>query len=229
MRVRFVSGVVALLVSVSVAMAQDVAAPNAVGAKALLFTFSGLSTMRADAYNGGIGAKYFLMAPLALRAGLQFNSASQVDKTTLATGGKDGSISAMAVGVTLGAEYHFAFNRVSPYVGGVANFSTASTKEVVRVDVANGPAVTRENVAPQLGITPGNTFTIAGLGGVEFFITKDLSLSAEYQLGIGLPMGYKTKVTTVTGTTTTDVSADVTGVMRVGISNNGALTLAVYF
>lgn len=229
MKVRFMSGLVALLVSVSVSMAQDMTAPNAAGTKAILFSFSGLSDLGAGDYNGGIGAKYFLTAPIAIRAGLQLSSASQEIKTTLASGGKDGSNSAMSIGFILGAEYHIAFNRVSPYIGGVANFSMASTKEVLPVNVANGPEVTRENVNPQLGISPENSFTIAGLGGVEFFITKDLSLSAEYQLGIGLPMGYKTKVTTKTGTTTTDVSTDVTGTMRFGISNNGALTLAVYF
>lgn len=229
MKVRFMSGLVALLVSVSVSMAQDVTAPNAAGTKALLFSFSGLSELKAGSYNGGIGAKYFLTAPIAIRAGLQFGMQSQVVKTTLASGGKDGSNSATIMGITLGAEYHLSFARVSPFVGGVINYVTGSTTQKSPINSANGPEVTIKNGTIPGYTAPGNAFGIAGLGGVEFFITKELSLSAEYQLGYSLPMGYTQTTTTVTGTGSTDVKVEYEGITRFGISNNGALTLSVYF
>jgi hypothetical protein len=229
MKARMMAGVLAVAMTVSFAFAQEVTPSINAGSKALLFTFSGLNTLGAPAYNGGLGAKYFLSPQLALRASLLCGYASQVVKTTLASGGKDGKNSGSSIGATIGAEYHLSFARVSPFVGGMLNFSTTGTTEELPINVANGPAVTMKNVHSVFGFNAGKAFSVGGIGGVELFILKELSLSAEYQLGYGFPMGYTEKTTTVNAGVTTDVTVDVIGYTRLGITNAGALTLAVYF
>jgi hypothetical protein len=219
-----------LSLSVSVAFAEDFTTSIGSGAKAMLFSFSGLQNLGADAYNGGFGAKYFLTGPIALRGTLIFGMATQNDPTTLSPGGTDGSESASKFGLNIGGEYHLSVNRVSPYVGGEVGFSTKSTKVVAPINVANGPQVTTENSQTAvLGYTPGTGIDIGALGGVEFFITKEISLGAEYRLGIGWTSMPDQKVTTVIGTTTTTNTTKTGTRMDLGIQNSGALTLAVYF
>jgi hypothetical protein len=187
-----------------------------------------LNVLGANAYNSGIGGKFYLVEPIALRGSLAFGMASQDVPTSLATGGTDGSNSGMLIGISVGAEYHLSFNRASPFFGGIINYSTQSTKQVAPINIANGPKVTSTNTATVLGYTPGNYFSFGGIGGMEFFLTKEISLAAEYQLGWQLPIGYETKVKTE-GSINSEVTADVIGMTRLGISNNGTLTLAVYF
>jgi hypothetical protein len=220
---------VLLGVAVAVSFAFGEVVPEiSTASKAVLFSFSGLSALGAGAYNGGIGAKYYLMDPLAIRASLAFGTASQTVASSLESGGEDGENSGMLIGVSAGAEYHLTFDRVSPFFGGEINFSTQSTKSVAPINTANGPKVTSTNTGPILGYTPGNNFSISGIGGVEFFITNEISLAAEYQLGWQLPMGYKAKVKSE-GATDTETTIEVEGVSRFGITNSGTLTLAVYF
>jgi hypothetical protein len=227
MKVRCMAGLLGVAVAASVAFTQDVTPEINAGTKALLFTFDGLSNLGAGAYNGGIGGKYYLMSPLALRASLAFGASSQDN-------GEDvyGSSSAMSFGISAGAEYHLGFARVSPYVGGEIGFSTTSTKiedstATAKVTLTNMTATPGTN--PVLGYVPGNALMVSGIGGVEFFITKELSLSAEYALGWSLPTGYTQKSVTATTTGTTTDEVKVTGRSDFGIFNSGALTLAVYF
>jgi hypothetical protein len=242
MRVRLLSGMVALLVSVSVAMADDAATSVAAGSKAIMFTFSGLSFLGAgsyqnglstagtNAFGGGIGGKYFLTNAIGLRAGLQFGMAHQTDATTLPSGGTDGNYSATLFGISAGGEYHLNINRVSPYAGLQVSFTTTSTTYLHPIDVANGSKITDDNrAAPVLGFLPGATFGVGIPIGVEFFITKEVSLSAEYQLAYNSTMDYDQKTTTVTGAVTSDVKTTVPGQYTFGFQNTGAVTLAVYF
>ena len=61
---------------------------------------------------------------------------------------------------------------------------------------------------------------------MEFFLYKELSLGAEYQLGFGIASN-KDVETTITGTpTTTTKGGSGNGF---GIQNAGVVTLAVYF
>lgn len=222
MKVRFISGMVALLLSVSMAMAaEDVAGSITSGSKALLFTFSGLNSLGANAYNGGIGGKYFLNNALAIRASLQFtnNSTSTpaVSPNTL-----DGSSSSTRVGITAGGEYHLLTSRVSPYVGAALGLSSL-TNDTKTSAVS---AATQQETKNAIGSTAGMTFSIGALGGIEFFLTKELSLGAEYQLGWSSTSGYDQESTN--GTNPTEKTK--TGSSQfIGISNGGALTLSVYF
>jgi len=229
MKARLMAGGLAVVVAVSFSWAQEFTTSVGAGSKAMLFTFSGLTYLGAGAYNGGFGGKFYLSPALALRASLMFGYANQTVKTTLANGGKDGSLSAMEIGASGGVEYHLSFARVSPFIGGVLNFSTASTTNALPVNVVGGNEVTVDNGATILGIAPGTALSVGGIAGVEFFVTKELSLSAEYQLGFGFPMGYTQTTKTVTGTGSTEVKVDVEGTSRLGIENTGALTLSVYF
>jgi hypothetical protein len=228
MKVRRIAGLLSVVVAASLSYAQDAASPEInTGSKALLFTFSGLNTLGAKAYDNGIvtgiGGKYYIMSPIALRASLAFGMASQDNPA-----GVYGSNSAMTFGISVGGEYHLSFARVSPFVGGVLGFSTTSTK---MIDSAAGADRKRENfpIAAFPTYIPGKALNIGGIGGVEFFITKELSLSAEYQLGWRMPMGYEQKTTSATTAATTTTKVKVPGLSEFGISNSGALTLAVYF
>jgi opacity protein-like surface antigen len=211
-------------------MAEDFTAANTAGSKALLFSFSGLATLGADAYSvagigAGIGGKYYLTDPLALRASLIFVTASQ--KVPAQSGGTDGSKSGTKFGLTAGAEYHLMKGRVSPFVGGTLGFSTTSTSFKNAVP-ASGTQTTVENDNQTIGgipFAPGFDFQLAGIGGVEFFLTHNISLSAEYLLGLFLNSPYDTKSTTPPNTTTQ--KNGTTSI--IGIRGAGTLTLSVYF
>jgi hypothetical protein len=215
--------------------ASDFTAANVAGSKAILFSFSGLSVLAANAYDvkdvgAGIGAKYYLTDPLALRASLIFATASQ-NVPAQASPGTDGSNSGTMFGLTAGAEYHLLKGRVSPFVGGALGFSTTSTTKKSMV-AGTGPQTTIENDAttPPLSLggytfTPGLAFQVAGIGGIEFFITQDISLGAEYQLGLFMNSPSDTKATTPPNTVTAKNGATT----AFGIHGAGMLTLAVYF
>ena len=116
----------ALLVVASVSFGQEVMPSLTGGSKALLFSFGGLSNLGANNFNGGFGAKYYLSSSMAVRAGLQFASASTTTPANPAAGdvGVDGSTSSTTIGVGAAIELHLATARVSPYIGAGVGFST---------------------------------------------------------------------------------------------------------
>lgn len=225
--------------------ADEVTPANGVGSKALLFTFGGLSTMSAGSFNGGIGGRYYLTDPIALRAGLQFALANQ---SLPATTGDEGSQSGSRFGLLAGAEYHFTKNRLSPYAGGALSFSTAST-QLKNPSTVTGTAPTQVKTQTTIknssagetiggaAFAGGTTFGINGLLGAEYFITKDISLGAEYQLAYLMTSRSDqvstTTITTTTATTSTTTSNSTTvkaGTLNtIAIASTGLLTLSFYF
>jgi opacity protein-like surface antigen len=209
-------------VPISTCIAADDVTPSIeLNSKAMLFSFSGLSVLGAGAFNGGFGGKYFIMNSMALRGSLQFLTASQ--STPANPTGTDGSSSVTQLGLSAMAEYHLLKTRVSPYVGGGLSFSSTSTTDKA---VVNGPGAqtTIKNGPVTLGgvtYSGGLNFGINALAGVEFFITKDISLAAEYMLGYSLFSRYDL----VAGATTTNEGS----LSSFGISASGLLTLAFYF
>jgi hypothetical protein len=214
---------------------SDAATSVNAGAKAVLFDFSGLSFLGANSFNGGIGAKYFITAPLALRAGLQFGHGSKDTPANPGVGqaGADGSATATTFGINAAAEYHLLPTRVSPYFGGGILFSTTTTESknpVTYVPPAANPQVTTkdnqngENI-DGVAYLAGMKFMIGALAGVEFFLAKEISLAAEYRLGYALTSRSDQQVINANVTTTTKVGSSST----FAIDNTGALTLAVYF
>jgi hypothetical protein len=217
-----------LVISVSVASADDFTTSVNAGSKAMLFEFSGLSALAANAYQGGIGGKYYLLDPLALRASLLFGFADQGTPAP-AAGGSAGDANAFSIGLNAGAEYHLLKTRVSPYVGGTLGFVSTSTSEKDAVATGVTAPTTTNAAAGQMvnGVTyfSGFGFNVAAIAGVEFFIIKELSLSAEYRLGYGITAPYDEKQTTGAVTVTTKSGAR----QALGITSVGAFSLAFYF
>ncbi len=207
-----------LIVPASIAYGDDMPTSVNAGSKALLFTFSGLNTLGANAYQGGIGGKFYLLDPLALRASLLLGIADQATPAP-AAGGTAGDVNSLSIGLNAGAEYHLLKTRVSPYVGGQIGFT--STTNASKNAVATGISQTTITNVPPAGFN----FAFAALGGVEFFIIKELSLSAEYRLGYSVTAPYDQQTTTA-GVTTT-VKSGVA--WNLGISSVGAFTLGFYF
>ena len=217
-----------LAASATVALADDMPTSVNAGSKAMLFTFSGLNVLGANAYQGGFGGKFYLLDPLALRASLAFGLEDQAIPAP-AAGGTSGDLNAVSVGLNVGAEYHLLKTRVSPYVGGTLGFmsTTTSNKNSVptgtsQTTVTNAPVTINGTVYPY---PAGFNFNVAALGGVEFFIIKELSLSAEYRLGLSTTAPYDVQTTTAGVTTTVKGGAITT----FGISAVGVLALAFYF
>ncbi len=205
------------------------------GSKAFLFTFSGLSALGAYEYNGGIGGKYYFTDAIALRLGIPFSYAYQSVPSNAGAGqtGTDGSVSAVRFGLNAAGEYHLLKTRVSPYVGAGLGLSSTSTTSKTAV-IAPATQSTMENRAAGEtiggnGFVGGTAFNIGGLGGVEFFIVKELSLSAEYQFGYTGTFRADQKSTTTVGTTTTTTTTKEGTLTQIGFTAAGVLTLSVYF
>jgi opacity protein-like surface antigen len=231
MKARFTSVAVCIATVVSLGFSQDVSPSLGAGSKAMLFTFSGLSFLGANAFDGGFGAKYYLAGPLALRAGLQFTVANQDIPANPPAGvtGTDGSRSATGYGISAAVEYHFLTTRVSPYVGGGLSFNNLTTETKSAV-IAPATQTITKNSQTAVAIngtnyTAGMNLGVGGLAGVEFFVTKEISLSGEYQLGYTMTSHPDQEVTNGNTTVTTQVGGGTT----IGIGAVGALTLAVYF
>ncbi len=230
---RILLSAVTLCLGVSLSMAQDVVPTLGAGSKAVLFSFGGLSFLSAGTFDGGVGARYYLSDAMSVRAGIQLTSASQSTPANPGAGqvGFDGSSSATVLGLEGAAEWHMGKGRVVPYLGVGAGLSTTSTDAKPAVAGA-APLTQPETKNGQLGLAingttyyGGTTFQVFALAGVEFFLYKELSLSAEYELGY-MSTSRKDEEVTVGGTTTTTKLGSLS---NLGITNSGLLTLAVYF
>ncbi len=222
-----------LCLATSVLFAQDVVPSLGAGSKAVLFSFGGLSFLSAGTFDGGVGGRYYLNESMSVRGGIQFTAASQTTSANPGVGqaGADGSASATVLGLEAAAEWHMGKGRVLPYFGVGAAFATTSTdlKPAV-VGVAPLTQSETKNSTGGLNVngttyTAGTTFQLFGLAGVEFFLYKELSLSAEYQLGY-MSVSRSDQEVTVGGTTT---KTKVGSASNIGITNSGLLTLSVYF
>lgn len=203
------------------------------GTKAMLFTFDGLSFLAADNFEGGAGFKYFVSEQSALRVGLQFAKASGTEAANPVAPdtGVDGSEDGTTLGLSLALERHLTATRVSPYFGIGAGYSTTST-EAKSTEVGNPPAAqsTVKNLDGGYTISGtffqgGSLFEIFGIGGVEFFLTNEVSLAAEYRLAFGRFSQKDEEITIGTTTTTTQFGNS----SLIGIDSSGLFTLAIYF
>ena len=133
------------------------------GDKAVLFNFVGLSALNLNAYQGGIGGKYFISNGMALRGMLLFGLDN---KTT--TGTPQFTDNSLSIGIAAGLEYHLPLaSQVSPYLGGQISFLNSA-----------------ETTNPGANKTSSTTFGLGAIGGIEYFFNNNLSLSAEYQFGV---------------------------------------------
>jgi len=190
-----------------------------------------MALLTPSAYNGGLGMKYYIADPFALRGDLQFGFA---DHKIPGTGGaSDEEVSATQFGISVGGEYHFMKSRVSPcvspYAGvdlGVSTTSTDSKNSVAAfAEVKNVASGVTIGGAPYQG---GLNFRVGLIGGVEFFVLRELSLGAEYNLGYSLTALSDQQATT-NGNPSTTVTTKEGNINSFGINGIGTFTLAFYF
>ena len=225
MNIRTMVG--ALTMAVSFLSAQEVTPAIGAHSKALLFNFSGLNVLGANNYAGGIGAKFFLSPAMALRGGLQFGTTN----TTLHSAipipvgltEMEGSATSMNFGLNAALEMHMSPSRVSPYIGGLVGISSLSNETTPAT--IGAPPVAGGTTKNSVGSGAGMRLSAGGLCGIEFFLTKEISLSAEYMLGYSMVSPYDQEVTNAGTTTTTKGNSSWT----INIATVGGLTLSVYF
>ena len=198
----------------------------AAGSKAVLFSFSGLSNLGANNFDGGAGMKFYLTTPLALRVGVQVGISGTTIPANPGTNesGIDGSTSSTTFGIEGAVEYHITTSRLTPYFGGGVGFGMISNE--------SKPPVTGTGTLYQRttknGPGAGTTLNFFALMGVEYFIVNEISLAAEYRLGYSLLSPKDTEVSSSDPNFTT-VTTKNTSSHSLYLNSTGVLTLAVYF
>ena len=115
--------------------------------------------------------------------------------------------------------------KVSPFIGGGILFGTKSTESKPGAAAPLGSTLPFQSVTTNAdGYT---SFGIFGLMGIEYFVTDAVSLSAEYRIGYNTLSIKDTEVTHPAPTATT-ITKGGSG-SNFGLTNSGALTLAIYF
>jgi hypothetical protein len=213
------------------------------GSKAVLFSFSGLSNLGANNFDGGAGFKFYLTSPMALRIGVQVGLTGSTVPANPSTGqtGMDGTTSQTSFGVEAALEYHLTTSRVSPYFGGGVGFGTSSN-ELKSMEVGTG-TLTQITVKdyngnlpvlglglPSDGITykAGTSFNVFALMGIEYFIVDAVSLSGEYRLGY-TTLSPSDQVVSSSAPGSTSQTTKGTSSHSFNLNSIGVLTLAVYF
>lgn len=223
-----------MLLICSLAYSQENGNSISKGAIGVLFSFNGLNNLSLQNYDGGIGAKYFLDQNLAFRVGLRLNGTSRTTPIDLGTDqeGLDGAFSSMNFGLSGAVEYHLKNQRVSPFVGGGLRLLMSSAEETqpVKWNVNSTITTTRLKVETSGGLT----YAVFGMAGLEIFLTKYMSLSAEYQLAYTHDSSdeIERKYEVVHGPSTTlPPSEKVKGPSSntYGFDSSGVLVLAIYF
>ena len=233
---RFMIIMMAVLLVTSLSVAQDVSPMVSAGSKSLNFTFGGLGAfgLGPTGIGGGLGASYFLASDAAVRIGFQIANASSTIPANPAAGqtGTDGSQSAFTVGVA--GDYLMymtgASSRVRPYVGGGVQFGTASTNRktavispAVQTEIKNSAGGETINGKTYFG---GTSFGAVGIIGAEFFLYKEISLSAEYQLTLYSSTSAADQEVVTGGTTVTTKATSFSQLLGFGAA--GAM-LHIYF
>lgn len=180
---KFLAVVLAVVMMCGVVMAQDAPAGNQAGAKSMNFTFGGLGAfgLTGTGPNGGLGLSYFLSSEAAVRVGLQVGTTSTTTPAAI-TGNSDASSSTFDLGI--GADYlmYMGGGRVKPYMGAGVGLSlgSSSNEPSVSPTAANGTLTKITNTRN----TDGMTLSVVGIAGAEFYLYNEISLSAEYTLGL---------------------------------------------
>jgi hypothetical protein len=199
------------------------------GSKAVLFSFSGLSNLGANDFDGGAGIKFFITSPMALRFGVMVNVAgttTPANTTPANPVGVDGSTSSTTIGVNAALEYHLTNTRLTPYFGGGIGFSMTTNE---RKPAATGPAnapLYQDTYKNESGA--GTSINFFALIGFEYFIVHQVSLAAEYRLGYSLLSPKDTEHSNSNPAFTT-VTTKGTSSHSLYLNSVGVLTLAVYF
>lgn len=136
------------------------------GSAALMFDLGGVFNSTPTNFEGiGIGGRYALDEKLHVRAALGFNSASsEMDPENGKTQEDKDSDFALEGGIDL---VLFRNDNLLIYTGGILQVG-----------------MTSDDPEGEDNETDGTAFTLAGVAGVNWFFTQNVSLGAEYRLGI---------------------------------------------
>lgn len=225
---KILAVVLAVVMMCGVVMAQDVQnlGTNA-GDKSLNFAFGGLGAFGIGTPNayGGVSLSYFLSGDAAVRVGLNVGTSSSSTPAAV-TGNTDAENSTFDLG--LGGDYLMfmtgASTRVRPYMGGGVSvgLGSSSTKNSVTPAI-NGEVVEVTNTRA----ADGFTLSLGGIIGAEFYLYPELSLSAEYRLGLLTMRSGSDSVTKTEGVA--DVTAKGTSTTNLLGFNTAAVMLHIYF
>jgi len=200
------------------------------GSKAVLFSFSGLSTLGANNFDGGAGMKFFVTQPMALRFGVQVGmSGTTTPAPTTAANpvGIDGTTSNTSFGVNAAVEYHLTTSRLTPYLGGGIGFMMSTNERKPYAGPAPaGTVLYQEDYKNESGA--GTSINFFALMGVEYFVVDAISLSAEYRLGYNILTPKDEEYTPAVASPVT-VTTKGTSSHSLYLNSTGVLTLAVYF
>jgi hypothetical protein len=216
--------ILAALAIATAAYAADAAKGIERGDKALLFSATGLS-LAGFGGSYDIGMKYYVAHGLAVRPVLKFGYSRQTTKIPPDSGGPvnfrrhrtfdDVKENTVEYGFDLGVEKCVsAKGAVNINAGGSIGFSLGSTSR----DLAEHWTYTNNGVlVANTGGTntsederSSSTFNIAGLLGAEWFISDNISLGAEYHLGMSRSSDSKNESTQTDGTSNPGVTTIVT-------------------
>ncbi len=166
MRVPLLIGL-CIVVAASAAFAGGT--PNTgMGAKQLVFEFSGLSNLGLSPYAGGFGFRYFYADDTAIRGSLRFAYAKDTDEADLEE-------TTTSFGATVVWErYMAAIASVAPYMGiGVGYYYTKVESDVPVLVFADDTVKAEETT---------NTLIIPLVVGFQWYFTEAISLGGEYRL-----------------------------------------------
>lgn len=219
-----VIAVVLTLFATSFTVAQDFKAVNKAGSKALLFKLEGLGFLGAENFNGGIGFKLMTSNNFAIRGGLSFLMYNETLPYTGGGTGTDGSASIFGIGTEVAALYYISQGeRLFPYIGLGAGFGTFSTEQKdPYLPPADQPIWKNYDVDGYVGSTQ---FGVALLAGFEFFLWEELSIGAEYQLGLRIQSLADRTYTLGAVSTTTKLGSST----LVSIQSTVQFTLGLHF
>jgi opacity protein-like surface antigen len=200
------------------------------GSKAVLFSFSGLSSLGANNFDGGAGMKFFVTQPMALRFGVQVGmsgTTTPAPTTAALPVGIDGTTSNTSFGVEAALEYHLTTSRLTPYLGGGVGFMMSSNERKPYAGPAPaGTVLYQEDYKNESGA--GTSLNFFALMGVEYFVVDAISLSAEYRLGYNILTPKDEEYTPAVASPVT-VTTKGTSSHSLYLNSTGVLTLAVYF
>ncbi|MCX6140547.1 MAG: outer membrane beta-barrel protein [Candidatus Kapabacteria bacterium] len=147
------------------------------GSTAMLFSLTGLSTLGAGNFMGGVGINHFLSDDMALRAGLGFTSSSTTKKANESA--KEEVSSSTGFNISPGIRFNLAHNNnIAMYLGGQVMFGMGSGSS--KFDGTE----TSTSSTTQLGV--------GAFAGAEWFPWSNVALGLEYGLGFSSTSGKTT-------------------------------------
>ncbi len=200
----------------------------------------GLTAVKDPVGSDLILGKYYGTNRIVYRVGLGINTVSYTSTFTDSLGSgqinMDSTFSQAGAYISPGFEFHFLDDkRLDPYVGGamslgfIGKSKYSTTSEFIDTTGTNKNEITYQKDG-------GFVFGATALVGFNYYIARNLSLGAEYQLGIyhtreGGDWERVTVNTPVSGSSTSsrEVGAERSAATTVGLSSNLNLTLSYFF